>query len=870
MKKYVYMFDEGNKDMKNILGGKGANLSEMTRLGLNVPSGFVISTDACNKFYKDKETISDEMINQIFTNMRKLEKKTNKEFGSKTNPLLVSVRSGSVLSMPGMMDTILNLGMNDDAINYFEDKRFAYDSYRRLIMMYSDVVMGFDRKKFENIIDQIKQKKNIKYDIELDETDMKNITFEFKKLYKILSGNYFPQDIKVQLIESVKAVFKSWNNERAKFYRKINNIPDSYGTAVNVQEMVYGNLNENSGTGVAFSRNPSTGVDELFGEYLINAQGEDVVAGIRTPNKISTLKDIMPKIYDEFYKASKILEKHYKDMQDIEFTIENKKLYILQTRNGKRTIDASIKIAVDLVNENIISKKEAILRVNPNEMDKLLHNKFDEESKKEAKVIAKGLNASPGSCTGRIYFNVSDIKKISLLNEKCILVRNETSPEDIEGMKISEGIITATGGMTSHAAVVARGMGKPCVSAVKDIKIDEVNKVLITSDGRKFKEGEYLSIDGTNGIVYDRKISLVEPNLSNYVKTFMSWVDEVRKLKVRTNAETKVDALNSLKYGAEGIGLVRTEHMFFDKKRIFNFRKMILSDSKEEIEESLKELIPYQREDFINLFKVMNGKPVIIRYLDPPLHEFLPKTRDEITKLALSLKVNINELNQRIEKLNEVNPMMGHRGVRLLVSFNEIIKMQTRAVLEAAIICKKDNIRVKPEIMIPLVNDINEFLYVKRIIREEAAKVFEENKIKINYKIGTMIETVRAVLLSSELAKEVDFYSFGTNDLTQFTYGISRDDSKFLNDYYDKGIYVNDPFKTIDKNGVGKLIKMAIKDARKVNPKIEIGICGEQAGDFETICFCNEEGLDYVSCSPYRVLGARVSLAISELKKESK
>lgn len=870
MKKYVYMFDEGNKNMKNILGGKGANLSEMTRLGLNVPSGFVISTDACNKFYKDKETISDEMINQIFTNMRKLEKKTNKEFGSKTNPLLVSVRSGSVLSMPGMMDTILNLGMNDDVINYFEDKRFAYDSYRRLIMMYSDVVMGFDRKKFENIIDQIKQKKNIKYDIELDETDMKNITFEFKKLYKILSGNYFPQDIKVQLIESVKAVFKSWNNERAKFYRKINNIPDSYGTAVNVQEMVYGNLNENSGTGVAFSRNPSTGVDELFGEYLINAQGEDVVAGIRTPNKISALKDIMPKIYDEFYKASKILEKHYKDMQDIEFTIENKKLYILQTRNGKRTIDASIKIAVDLVNENIISKKEAILRVNPNEMDKLLHNKFDEESKKEAKVIAKGLNASPGSCTGRIYFNVSDIKKISLLNEKCILVRNETSPEDIEGMKISEGIITATGGMTSHAAVVARGMGKPCVSAVKDIKIDEVNKVLITSDGRKFKEGEYLSIDGTNGIVYDRKISLVEPNLSNYVKTFMSWVDEVRKLKVRTNAETKVDALNSLKYGAEGIGLVRTEHMFFDKKRIFNFRKMILSDSKEEIEESLKELIPYQREDFINLFKVMNGKPVIIRYLDPPLHEFLPKTRDEITKLALSLKVNINELNQRIEKLNEVNPMMGHRGVRLLVSFNEIIKMQTRAVLEAAIICKKDNIRVKPEIMIPLVNDINEFLYVKRIIREEAAKVFEENKIKINYKIGTMIETVRAVLLSSELAKEVDFYSFGTNDLTQFTYGISRDDSKFLNDYYDKGIYVNDPFKTIDKNGVGKLIKMAIKDARKVNPKIEIGICGEQAGDFETICFCNEEGFDYVSCSPYRVLGARVSLAISELKKESK
>ena len=870
MKKYVYMFDEGNKDMKNILGGKGANLSEMTKLGLNVPSGFVISTDACNKFYKDKETISDEMINQIFTNMKKLEKKTNKEFGSKTNPLLVSVRSGSVLSMPGMMDTILNLGMNDDVINYFEDKRFAYDSYRRLIMMYSDVVMGFDRKKFENIIDQIKQKKNIKYDIELDETDMKNITFEFKKLYKILSGNYFPQDIKVQLIESVKAVFKSWNNERAKFYRKINNIPDSYGTAVNVQEMVYGNLNENSGTGVAFSRNPSTGVDELFGEYLINAQGEDVVAGIRTPNKISTLKDIMPEIYDEFYKASKILEKHYKDMQDIEFTIENKKLYILQTRNGKRTIDASIKIAVDLVNENIISKEEAILRVNPNEMDKLLHNKFDEESKKEAKVIAKGLNASPGSCTGRIYFNVSDIKKISLLNEKCILVRNETSPEDIEGMKISEGIITATGGMTSHAAVVARGMGKPCVSAVKDIKIDEVNKVLITSDGKKFKEGEYLSIDGTNGIVYDRKISLVEPNLSNYVKTFMSWVDEVRKLKVRTNAETKVDALNSLKYGAEGIGLVRTEHMFFDKKRIFNFRKMILSDSKEEIEESLKELIPYQREDFINLFKVMNGKPVIIRYLDPPLHEFLPKTRDEITKLALSLKVNINELNQRIENLKEVNPMMGHRGVRLLVSFNEIIKMQTRAVLEAAIICKKDNIRVKPEIMIPLVNDINEFLYVKRIIREEAAKVFEENKIKINYKIGTMIETVRAVLLSSELAKEVDFYSFGTNDLTQFTYGISRDDSKFLNDYYDKGIYVNDPFKTIDKNGVGKLIKMAIKDARKVNPKIEIGICGEQAGDFETICFCNEEGLDYVSCSPYRVLGARVSLAISELKKESK
>lgn len=866
MEKYVYMFDEGNISMKDILGNKGANLSEMTNLKLNVPYGFIISSHLCKKYNSKKELTKTE-LNQIISSIKKIENKTNKQFGNKDNPLLLSVRSGSSVSMPGMMDTILNIGMNDDILSKMEDKRFGYDLYRRLIMMYSDVVKGYDKNKFEEIITKEKIRKNIKYDIDLDIDSLKNITFEFKKLYKMLSKSYFPQDPYEQLIESVKAVFNSWNNERAIFYRKMNNIDDSIGTAVNIQEMVYGNLNNDSLSGVIFSRNPINGSNELFGEYLINAQGEDIVSGARTPNKISLLKKKMPMIYDELYYYSKVLEKHYKDIQDIEFTVENKKLYILQTRNAKRTIDASIKVAVDLVEEKLITKKEAILRVNPNEMEHLLHNEFDKEDLKSAKVISTGLGASSGCASGRIYFDVKDAKKVSLLNEKCILVKKETTTEDIEGMKICEGLITQVGGITSHAAVVARSMGKPCVCSIENIKIDYNNKQLITGDNIKFNEGDYISIDGTNGIIYDRKIKTTNKKESEYLKKFMSYVDSSKKLKIYANSETITDTKNAIIYGCEGIGLVRTEHMFFDEKRIFNFRKMILSSNKEEINKALNDLLPYQKNDFKEIFKLMNNKSVTIRLLDPPLHEFLPKDREEITKLALSLKININKLNDRIKSLKEVNPMMGHRGIRLSISYEDIVRMQIKAILESAIELTEESFSVKPNIMLPLVSDINEFIYIKNIIKEEANLIFEKYNKKIDYKIGTMIETVRAALLSSEIAKEADFYSFGTNDLTQFTYGISRDDSEFLKDYYEKGIFNNDPFKSLDIKGVGKLIKQAVKDARKVNKNIEIGICGEQGGDFNTICFCNENDFDYVSCSPYRILGARLSAAISEIKE---
>ena len=867
-KKYIYLFKEGKKEDNKLLGGKGANLCEMTRLKLPVPKGFIITTEACNDFFINNE-LPDNLEKEVYIYLKKLEHLTKKKINDKKKPLLLSVRSGSRVSMPGMMDTILNLGMNDMVVESFENKRFAYDSYRRLIMMFSDVVMGLDRSKFEEIINRYKNNKNTSLDIDLDEEDMISITKEFKELYKSLSKEEFPQDIKTQLIRAIKAVFKSWNNERAIYYRKINNIPDRYGTAVNIQEMVYGNLNNNSGTGVAFSRNPSTGENELYGEFLLNAQGEDVVAGVRTPEDISKLKEILPSAYDEFYKYAKYLETHYKDMQDMEFTIEDGKLYILQTRIGKRTCLSSIKIAVDMVKEGLITKEEAILRVDPKMINQLLHDTFDDESV-DNNILAKGLAASPGCASGKIYFNAKDVLKAKEKGIDSILVREETSPEDIIGMKNANGIITVRGGMTSHAAVVARGMGKCCVSGVSSFVIDEKKKTLTTQNKEVFKEGDYLSIDGTNGIIYKGKINTKSFSLTKEVIEFFDYVDEYKKIGVRCNADTEEDVLVARKFGAEGIGLCRTEHMFFDQERMFNFRKMILSESVEEREKALNKILPYQRDDFEKLFKAMNHYPVIIRYLDPPLHEFLPKNKDEVKELSESLNISEKELKNRIEELKEFNPMMGHRGVRLLVSYEEIARMQTRAVIEATINVSREGILLEPEIMIPLVNEPRELEYIKMIVDDTANKVMEEMGKKIKYKVGTMIETPRAALLSNEISKYAEFYSFGTNDLTQLTYGISRDDSKFLKDYYDSGIYKNDPFKIIDKDGVGKLIKLAIIKAKE-NKNIEIGICGEQAVQEESISFLREVGIDYISVSAYRVLEARLSSARVEiLNKKSR
>ena len=870
MKKYVYSFNEGNKDMRELLGGKGANLCEMTSLGLPVPSGFIVTTEACSKYYKDNEKLSDKIINEIYMHIESLEKKTKKEFGSVTNPLLISVRSGSRVSMPGMMDTILNLGLNDKIVsNYIGNKRFIYDSYRRLIMMYSDVVMGFDRLKFEKIIDKVKIKKNIKYDIDLTEEDMYEIVIKFKDLYKKLSGKNFPQDSYYQLIECIKAVFKSWNNERAKVYRKINNIPDNYGTAVNVQEMVYGNLNENSGTGVAFSRNPSTGENEFYGEYLINAQGEDVVSGARTPSKVSKLKEELPKIYDEFYKYAKKLEKHYKDMQDMEFTIENGKLYMLQTRNGKRTAKASVKIAVDMVKEKLITKKEALLMVDPNSLEQLLHKTFDENDLKNKKVLAKGLPASPGAGVGKIYFNKESLIKAKAKGEKCILVRLETSAEDIEGMKNAEGVITIRGGMTSHAAVVARGMGKCCVCGV-DALVDEKKKILKINN-KEYSEGSILSVDGINGNIYDGEIKTKDAKIEGEFKEFLSWTDEYKTLKVFANADTKEDAKKALELGAEGIGLCRTEHMFFKNDRIFNFRKMIISQTKEEREKHLKEIIKYQKDDFKALFKEMNGKKIVIRYLDPPLHEFLPKTDEEIKKISDDLGISISNIKERIEKLKEFNPMMGHRGLRLFITYPEIAIMQTTALIEAAISIKKEGINVNPHIMIPLTSTIEEYRYVKNIIKEQIDRLLKKSDITLKYSIGTMIETPRAAIISDKLSKEADFFSYGTNDLTQLTYGYSRDDSpKFLKIYYDKQIMNFDPFKKIDEEGVGMLVKTSSKLAKMANKNIELGICGEHAGDPSSIEFFNKIGLDYISCSVYRLPASKLSAAQIAIKRNTK
>ena len=867
--KFVYSFNEGDKTMVEILGGKGANLAEMASLGLPVPSGFTVTTDACNKYYKDDLKISSTIKKQILENVKKLEIKTNKKFGDLDKPLLVSVRSGARASMPGMMDTVLNLGMNDTVCEAIskktKNKRFAYDSYRRFIMMFADVVKGYDKSEFDKILENYKEKLGLTLDTELSGDDLEEITNEFKQVYKKLSKEDFPQDIETQLIEAITAVFRSWMNERAIIYRKMNDIPSSWGTAVNVQEMVYGNLGETSGTGVAFTRNPATGDNKLYGEYLINAQGEDVVAGIRTPQDIETLKDIMPKCYNEFVKVTKILEKHYKDMQDMEFTIENGKLFMLQTRNGKRTAHAAIKIALDMVKEGLITREESVLKVDANQLDQLLHPTFIKEELKKAKIIALGLAASPGAATGKICFDSETVSNMK--NEKTILVRSETSPEDIQGMNDAQGILTIRGGMTSHAAVVARGMGKCCVSGCGTLIIDEKKKTLTTKDGEVFKEGDFISLDGGTGTVYGSFIECGEPELNEDANVFMEIVDSIRTLEVRANAETARDALVAKNFKAFGIGLCRTEHMFFEESRIFAVRQMIVSDTVEDREKALNKILPMQRKDFEELFRVNNNLPVIIRYLDPPLHEFLPKEDKDIKELAVCLNITTKELKTRIDSLKEFNPMMGHRGCRLAITYPEIAVMQTKAVIQAAINVKKEGIHVKPEIMIPLTTGINEYNFVRDIVLETASAILKKEGEILDYKIGTMIETPRACIKSRELAKSAEFYSFGTNDLTQLTYGFSRDDaSKFLDSYYNLGVFDSDPFAKLDQDGVGELMKLAVREAKKVNPNIELGICGEHGGEPKSVEFCHNIGLDYVSCSPYRVPIARLAAAQAAIK----
>ena len=865
--KYVYLFTEGSKDMRNLLGGKGANLAEMTNIGLPVPRGFTVTTEACTSYYDHNRKLTDEIMKQIDEKIEELEKITGKTLGDKKNPLLVSVRSGARASMPGMMDTILNLGMNDDVAEGFSEvtnnKRFVYDSYRRFIQMFADVVMEFPKSSFERKFDAIKEEKGVELDTELTAEDLEEVVKIYKEEYKKLAGCEFPQNPKEQLMAAIQAVFRSWMNDRAITYRRLNDIPSSWGTAVNVQEMVYGNRGETSGTGVAFTRNPATGENRLFGEYLMNAQGEDVVAGIRTPQSIDTLKEVMPECYEEFQKICKTLENHYKDMQDMEFTIEDGKLFMLQTRNGKRTATAALKIAVDMVEEGMITKEEALLKVDPKQLDQLLHPMFDQDSLNNAKCVAEGLAASPGAATGKIAFTAEDVIRMHKDGEKdIILVRLETSPEDIEGMNLAHGVLTLRGGMTSHAAVVARGMGTCCVSGCGDLVIDEEKKTLALKDGRILKEGDYISLDGSTGKVYAEQIKTVDASITGNFETFMEWADEYRTLEVRTNADTPRDAMQAKKFGAEGIGLCRTEHMFFEEERIFNFRKMITATDVESREKALEAILPYQRDDFEGLFRAMDGKCVIIRFLDPPLHEFLPKTEEEMKPLAESLGITYETLKNRVDSLKEFNPMMGHRGCRLAITYPEIAKMQTRAVIEAAINVKKEGIEVHPEIMIPLVGILKELQFVKKVVVDTAKEVMDKAGVTIDYKVGTMIEIPRAALLADDIAKEAEFFSFGTNDLTQMTFGFSRDDaSKYLNDYYQKGILDQDPFASIDQNGVGKLIDMAATLGRKTRSDLELGICGEHGGDPKSIEFCHKVGLNYVSCSPFRVPVARLAAA---------
>ena len=874
MKKFVYAFKEGNKDMRDLLGGKGANLAEMTNIGLPVPQGFTITTEACNQYYENNKIISEEIKEQIFVKLTELEKNTEKKFGDLNNPLLVSVRSGARASMPGMMDTVLNLGLNDSVAQSLaqntNNKRFVYDSYRRFIMMFADVVKGYSKNSFERVLDKYKEEKHAKYDTDLDAEDMYTITQKFKTIYQELSQSEFPQDPKIQLIEAVTAVFRSWNNERAIIYRQMNDIPSSWGTAVNVQEMVYGNMGEDCGTGVAFTRNPATGENKLYGEYLINAQGEDVVAGVRTPEPISTLKEKMPNVYEQFVKTTQILENHYRDMQDMEFTIEKGKLFMLQTRNGKRTAAAALKIAVDMVAEGKITKEEALLKVEPKSLDQLLHKTFNPEALKTATEIATGLAASPGAGAGAIYFNAEDVSKAAKEGKDTILVRLETSPEDIQGMSDAKGILTIRGGMTSHAAVVARGMGRCCICGCGELTIDETAKTITTTNGKIYHEGDYISLDGSTGKVYDGLIDTIEPEITGNFETFMNWADDIRSLGVKANADNPRDTKQAIKFGAEGIGLCRTEHMFFEKERIFAVRQMIVSETTEQREQALEKILPMQRQDFEDMFTALNGKPMIIRYLDPPLHEFLPHTDEEIKELAQELKISFESLKTRILSLKEFNPMMGHRGCRLAITYPEIAIMQTKAVIEAAINTKKKGIEVQAEIMIPLIGDVKELQYIKKIVTDTAESIIEKEKTLINYKVGTMIEIPRAAILADQIAEEAEFFSFGTNDLTQMTYGFSRDDAgKFLNDYYQKQIFENDPFAKIDQKGVGELIKIATEKGRKVRPNISLGICGEHGGDPSSIEFCHNIGLNYVSCSPFRVPIARLAAAQAAIKSGS-
>ncbi len=871
--KYVYLFSEGNKDMRELLGGKGANLAEMTNAGLPVPQGFTVSTEACTQYYNDGRQINDEIQAQIYEGLAKMEEVVGKKFADPENPLLVSVRSGARASMPGMMDTILNLGLNDEVVEglakFTNNPRFAYDSYRRFIQMFSDVVMELSKKRFEEIIDQLKAEKGVKLDTELDTDDMKELVKRFKAFYKEEKGEDFPTEPKVQLMEAVKAVFRSWDNPRANVYRRMNEIPYDWGTAVNVQAMVFGNSGDNSGTGVAFTRNPATGEKKLFGEYLINAQGEDVVAGVRTPSPIAHLQEQMPDVYQQFADIANRLEKHYKDMQDMEFTIENGKLYMLQTRNGKRTAAAALKIAVDLVDEGMIDEEEAVLRVEPKQLDSLLHPQFDAEAVKKAEVIGKGLAASPGAACGKVVFTAEDAKEWHERGEKVVLVRLETSPEDIEGMQVAEGILTVRGGMTSHAAVVARGMGTCCVSGCGEITVDYENK-LFTLGGKEYHEGDYISIDGSTGNIYGEAIPTAPASISGDFGRFMGWADKFRKLQVYTNADTPRDAKQARDFGAEGIGLCRTEHMFFEGERIKAMREMIVAKDVESRKAALAKILPYQQGDFEALYEVMEGRPVTIRFLDPPLHEFLPTKEEDIVEIAGELNITVEELKNVIASLHEFNPMMGHRGCRLAVSYPEIAEMQTTAVINAAInVSKKTGTMVTPHIMIPLVGEVKELKFVKDVVTSTADKIIAESGLDMKYEVGTMIEIPRAALTADEIAQEAEFFSFGTNDLTQMTFGFSRDDAgKFLDYYYENKIYESDPFAHLDQKGVGKLIKMAAELGRKTRPDIHLGICGEHGGDPTSVEFCNNVGLNYVSCSPFRVPIARLAAAQAAVKEK--
>ncbi len=867
--KYVYLFKEGNASMRELLGGKGANLAEMTNLGLPIPQGFTVTTEACIKYYDDNKNISDDVREQIFNSLSELEKISGKKFGSTENPLLVSVRSGARASMPGMMDTILNLGLNEDVVQTLAKKneRFAYDSYRRFIQMYSDVVMEIQKSLFEEEIDKMKAEKGVKLDTELTAEDLRELVVRFKAIYKKEKNSEFPNNPSEQLIEAIEAVFRSWNNPRAITYRKLNDIPSDWGTAVNVQEMVFGNMGEDCGTGVAFSRNPATGENKIFGEYLMNAQGEDVVAGVRTPEPIAKLESTNKKAYEDFIMYANKLERHYKDMQDMEFTIEHGKLYFLQTRNGKRTANAALKIAVDLVAEGMIDEKEAVLRVEPNQLDQLLHPNFDSEKLRAATPIATGLAASPGAATGKVVFTAERAVELHDQGEKdLVLVRLETSPEDIDGMNVCHGVLTVRGGMTSHAAVVARGMGTCCVAGCGDVIVNEEEK-FFSVDGKKYHEGDWISLDGSTGNVYGERIDTVAASVSGNFATFMEWTDKYRQMEVRTNADTPRDAKQAYEFGAQGIGLCRTEHMFFAPERIAAIREMIVSKTVEQRKNALAKLLPMQRGDFEGLFREMKGLPVTIRLLDPPLHEFLPHTDEEIEALAKDMNMTFEELKNVVNGLHEFNPMMGHRGCRLDVTYPEIGEMQTRAIIEAAINVQNEGIKVKPEIMIPLVGEIKELQYVKDIVTKTASDIIKEKNANLEYMVGTMIEIPRAALLADEIAKEAEFFSFGTNDLTQMTFGFSRDDAgKFLGEYYDKKIYDNDPFKRIDQKGVGKLVEMAIDLGRKTRPDIELGICGEHGGEPSSVEYCHRIGLTYVSCSPFRVPIARLAASQAAIK----